>query len=357
MTARARAGAATAAALLLLACGSSRTGAAKSAAGAPLSRTEPYLVMTNATTGIAVWPSGSSWLLLSTSDGFSDVTNRTPQAVDTEGGLAVAATADRVVAVVGAYKRLVRSPVLTADRSWRWDAAELPGSVSGSHAAASAVPLTVVTSAHRGTLEERAANGWRRLTSATSLGAGLRLESVTWADSRVGWLTGTAQHGASVYVTRDGGTSWSPLSASGGRHVSALPPCGAGRSWALPVLRAGSMSVLRTSDGGMHWTGATALAGATPVFGCSGRVEWTLVRRGGTDHLVASTDGGATWRDRGVTPSDVTNLSPTGADSGYATSGGPHPGLWRVTQAGARFTRIALPAWVASIGEQVSGGS
>lgn len=357
MTIRLRVGAGCAAALLVTACGSSGTGDTARAPDPPLSRTEPYLVMTGATSGLAVWPSGPAWVLVSTRDGFAHVTNRTPLGVDTGGGLAVATTPDHVVAVVGAHERLLRSPVLTSGSSWRWDADELPGAVSGSRAAASVVPQTVVTTAHHGTLEARTSGGWRPLASAASLEPGLRLDAVTWTDSRSAWLTGTSTSGAAAYATHDGGATWSPVVAATGTDASALPPCGAGPSWVMPLLRDGSMSVLRTRDAGLHWTAGGALASAAAVFGCSGKVVWALAQRGGSEHLVASADDGATWRDRGAAPADIVDLCPTATGVGYAASGGGHPELWRVTDAGSKFTRIALPSWVASIGEQMSSDS
>lgn len=346
-------GAALAATLVAAACGSNGTSA--TADPAP-TRTEPYLVMSDAANGIAVWPSGDSWLLLSTQDGFAHVTNRTPQGVDTDGGLAVASAPDHVVAIVGAHERLVRSPVLTAGSSWRWNADELPGAVSDSRSAVSALPQSAVSTARRGTLEVRTASGWKPLTNAAALHPGLQLDAVTWANSHVGWLTGTATSGAAAYATNDGGATWSPVTAATGKNVAALPACGAGQSWLLPVIDNGSMQVLRTSDAGLHWTSGAALPRATPVFGCSGSIAWALAKRDGAEHLMASSDGGASWHDRGTTPADVVDVCPAGAD-GYATTDDGHAVLWRVSGGGSRFTKIALPNWVATIGEQMSDDS
>ncbi|MDX6231703.1 MAG: hypothetical protein QOH68_662, partial [Nocardioidaceae bacterium] len=101
-------------------------------APAPLAATAPYLRMTSGDTGWAVWPSGSSWLILRTSDGWSHVTNATPIGVPTNGGLVLDATSGGSVAVaVGAYDRLLSSPLLTKGRATAaWRPAELPGAVT-----------------------------------------------------------------------------------------------------------------------------------------------------------------------------------------------------------------------------------
>jgi hypothetical protein len=93
------------------------------------------------------------------------------------------------------------------------------------------------------------------------------------------------------------------------------------------------------------------------VVGCAGDTVWLDSRSAGHDHLLASADSGARWTDRGEAPDALTDLSPTSGGAGYATSGGAHPRLWRVSGDGARFSPIALPAWVASLAKQTGGGS
>ena len=106
------------AATVLAACSSSPThgGAAGTnvRSGAPLPATQPYVQLTGGANGYLVWPSGSAWLVLSTSDGFRRVGNRTPVTVDTDGGLVGEFTAAASAVAVGTTERLYRSPLLTA---------------------------------------------------------------------------------------------------------------------------------------------------------------------------------------------------------------------------------------------------
>ncbi|MDT7575943.1 MAG: Photosynthesis system assembly factor, partial [Pseudonocardiales bacterium] len=345
--------------LLLAGCASSGGGQLPDGAqSSPLPAAAPYLEMTKPNSGIAVWPSGSAWVLLSTSDGFGHVTNRTPQAVETDGGLVAAVAAGNATVAVRPHEQLVRSPVLTADGTWQWDAGELPGAVADSRAALSVVPDSAVITSGHGTLERRTAHGWTAAVSAARLAQGLTLDAVTWASGRIGWLTGSADGTATAYGTRDGGATWTPVAHTAGSMTATLPACGSGSSWILPVIRSGtSMVVLRTSDSGAHWTAGSsvALGSAGPVVGCARDVVWLEALRRDQDRILSSSDDGATWSDRGVAPGDLRGLTPTGGGAGFATSGGSHPTLWRVSDDGGRFSRITLPAWVAALGHQGSG--
>ena len=106
--------------------------------------------MTSGDTGWAVWPSGSSWLVLRTTDGWSHVTNATPTGVPTNGGLVIDATSGGSIAVaVEAYERLLSSPLLTKTGATAvWRTAELPGAVTNARSAV-AVTSTATTAVLR----------------------------------------------------------------------------------------------------------------------------------------------------------------------------------------------------------------
>jgi hypothetical protein len=335
-------------------CASSPSGTG-AALGPPIPVRGPYLEMSTATSGVLVWPSGSAWVLLSTQDGFAEVTNRTPIGVETGGGLTVAGTPQRRAVAVGAHDRLVRSPLLSSAADWRWTTDELPDAVSGSRGAVAvdSGAVTAVVAANGGTLERRTAQGWSSVTSASALpgGDGVTLDSITWA-GRTGWLTGHGStHGANAFTTVDGGAHWSPVPGTSGRTVAALAPCGAGTDWMLPVVDGDdTMRVLRSTDSGARWTaGATVhTASVGPAYGCTGNDVWVA---GAGNRLLVSADGGVRWVDRAAAPAALTDLAPTGDGNGFATSGGTTPVLWRVSDEGARFSRIELPAWVDALGE------
>jgi hypothetical protein len=331
----------------------------------PLSARAPYLLMSSDRSGWAVWPSGESWVVLHTTDGWADVTNATPVAVPTGGGLILDASVDGAVAVaVEPYDRLVTSPLLTrTGATAAWSPEELPGAVSDSRDAVStsASGTTVVLDKAGGTLVTGGNAGWAALTDSSKLApAGhLRLDGVTWADEALGWLTGHGPSGSKVaFQTRDGGHTWTSVPEVPSSAVAALAPCGAGRTWLLPVVTTdGKIVVERTTDGGEMWTGGSAIAApsGSPVWGCAGDEVWMAGSAAAKNHVFASSDGGATWSDRGRAPAGLTDLTPLGDGTGFATSDSSHhPLLWAVADNGAELSPRALPGWVATLGAQMA---
>lgn len=320
--------------------------------------------MTDGGVGWAVWPSSGSWLLLHSTNGWSDVANRTPVAVPTGGGL-VAATPwfGRITVAVGAYRRLTRSPLLAGDGTVQhWTTAQLPAPVRNSRDAVSgAAAPTVLLEDPPGSVVRFIAGAWVRLTDAKALvpSGTLHLDGITWASATLGWLTGHGPAGAPMaWQTTDGGHTWSPLADAAGAAVAALAPCGAQSAWLLPVVtRDGMLRVARTNDGGATWAlgAAVALASGPPAWACRGKHLWMAGRAGGADHIYSSGDGGRSWAEAGRAPAGLTDLALTDPDRGFAASmTGKRATLWSVTADGKRFTAIPLPGWVATVGAQTS---
>lgn len=325
----------------------------------PLPAATPYLVMTDRTTGWAVWPGGSSWLVLRTTDGWEHSENATPVGVPTAGGLALAVTSEASAVAVEPYDRLLSSPVLTRTGAAPWAPGQLPGAVA---AARSAVALrsgttTAVLRTSRGTVVAKDAGAWTTVTMAARLtrGRGLWLDAVTWADSRLGWLTGHGTGLAPVaFQTMDGGHTWTPVPLTGRGALAALAPCRTGPTWVLPVIGAGGRVVFhRTADGGGSWAAGGSLPVATglPAWGCAADRVWSAGGSDTGDRVFSSADGGSRWADRGPAPRGLADLAPVGGGTGYATSvDGDAAVLWAVTADGARFRQRALPGWVDTLG-------
>ncbi|MDT4924850.1 MAG: Photosynthesis system assembly factor [Pseudonocardiales bacterium] len=328
---------------------------------APLPATSPYLAVTGTASGYAILPSGGSWVLLQTSDGFAHVVNRTPVAVETDGGLIGSFAPGSAAVAVGAHDRLVRSPVLIASGASTWTPTEMPDAVVDARAAVSLASGTLTAVTTGGDVIARTETGWATLTGVARLApdARLRLDGVTWADATTGWVTGQGPAGpAMAYRTTDAGRTWAGVPASAGTTVAALAPCGAGKSWLLPVIDgAGTISVLRTSDGGLTWTRGSALPvpGGVPAWACAGPQVWMAGQASGADRVFASTDGGQSWVDRGAPPPGLTSLAMTGTGAGFAVSAGSPASLWTVSGDGAHFAPIVLPDWVATIGAEPGG--
>jgi hypothetical protein len=331
--------------------------------GAPLPATEPYVQLTGKSSGYLVWPSGPAWLVLSTTDGFRRVGNRTPVAIETDGGLVGQFTGSASAVAVGTTERLYRSPLLTARTAGPWTPAELPGAISDARGAVALRPggqLSAVTTAAHGSALLRDRGRWRVLTTGRSLDAAgrLTLDSLTWLTAQDVVLTGHGASGAPVAVVSvDGGRSWRRITGVAPTAQAALAPCGAARRWTLPVLASSGREVVyRTVDAGRHWTAGQPFRAAAdaPAWGCAGDRVWTVGALGGTERLLVSTDAGRSWQSAATPPARLASLAAGSAGSGFATSATPHPMLWAVRNDGRRFVRVRLPGWVASLGGQTS---
>ncbi len=310
----------------------------------------PYLVMSSPDAGLLVWAAGHDWLVLSTSDGFTHVTNATPGAVDTEGGLSAAVDGGSAVVAVGATDRLLRSPVLIARSHLRWQPSEPPGAITTStgSVAVTATTAYAVLSGHGGTLVRReSAADWTTVTDGVRLSHDLTLDSVAWSGAD-GIVAGHGAAGAAMaYRTGDNGSSWQPVPGTAGHSVRALSPCGDAAHWEVPVVdAAGTLRVVPAE--GVAGDPVSVGTGAV-AFGCSGADMLVL-----DDHGVVqvSHDAGQHWHAGGTAPAALTSLAPTGSGSGFATSGGDKPTLWRLSSGDTRFTRVPLPPWVAQLGGQ-----
>jgi hypothetical protein len=332
------------------------------ATGAPLRAASPWLLMQDSRSGDAVWPSGAAFLLLHTVDGWRHVTNITPVAVPTGGGLTMAASPLELVVAALPFNRLVVSPVLRSTSSGtNWSPQELPGGLTLARASVGLGPrgVTAVLRAGGGTLVEKGQHGWRVLTDASQLvpGGHLHLDALSWGMGGRGWLTGHGPAGSPVaFTTGDSGQTWTAVHGLASDAVAALTPCGADQTWTLPVVRArGTMSIAASVDGGATWaTGAPLTVPlGLPAWGCHGQNVWMLGGAADGDHAYSSANAGLTWADHGVAPPGVTDLVPTGGHAGFASAATMKGAtLWAVRGDGALFSPVALPGWVATIGNQ-----
>ena len=330
--------------------------------GSPLRAASPWLLMQDSRSGDAVWPSGGAFLVLRTVDGWRHVTNITPIAVPTSGGLTMAASSDELVVAALPFDQMVVSPLLRSTSSGKsWSPGQLPGGLTLARESVSLGPrgVTAVLSEGGGTVVAEGQTGWGVLTGASRLvpGGQLRLDAITWSAGGRGWLTGHGPAGTTVaFTTTDSGLTWAAMVGLGSDAVAALTPCGADRTWTLPVVHAGgTMSIAASVDGGATWsTGAPlTVPVGPPAWGCHGQEVWMLGGAAGGDNMYSSADAGATWTDNGVAPAGVTDLAPTGGHAGFAaTVTAKGAALWVVRGDGASFSQVALPGWVATIGNR-----
>jgi hypothetical protein len=261
---------------------------------------------------------------------------------------------------IGAHARLLRSPVLRGDGISHWTPAQLPGAAADSRGAIAVSSQRLTAVMANGDVLNQTGTSWKTIATPANLAkANIRIDSVTWASATLGWVTGHGPAGgAMAFQTVDAGNSWKAIRPSGGNSVAALSPCGSGSSWYLPVIDAsGSEKVFHTVDSGRDWTGGGSLEvqADTPAWSCHGSSLWAAAQSNGSEHVFTSDDGGQRWADHGSAPAHLTALYISEGGMGFAASGGKHAMLWSVSNNATRFSRIALPSWVAIAGGQASG--
>jgi hypothetical protein len=266
--------------------------------------------------------------------------------------------------VVGAlpFDQLVVSPLLRSPKSGTtWSPDQLPGALTLGRQSVALGPrgATAVLRQAGGTVVEKGEHGWSVLTDASRLAPGghLHLDGLRWGAGGRGWLTGHGPAGSPVaFTTSDFGRMWAAVAGLAPDAVAALTPCGRDQGWTMPIVRArGTISLAASVNGGATWTTGAPLMVPTsaPVWGCHGQEVWMLGGSTDGDHVYSSVNAGLTWTKQGVAPAGLTDLAPTGGHEGFASSATTKGALlWAVRRDGAAFSRVALPGWVATVGNQ-----
>jgi len=230
-----------------------------------------------------------------------------------------------------------------------------------------------------------AAPNWRPLTDGmpTSAIGALTFDSsdptyaTLWAGvgtwSSLGRLGGNR---VGLYVTRDGGDSWSLVDGSGvlfGKNIAGLAASGNTIVAAVDTADAftfGNIGIWRSTDGGAHFTQIATGTGA--ATGLPGGVTYDLVADptnparlftsvvfanlvGGTNGVYRSNDTGATWSKVSNAAMDALLISGTTNNVEFAagrannvycaiSNGGRLAGLFRSGDGGATWTAMDRPA-------------
>jgi hypothetical protein len=334
------------------------------ATSVPLRSTSPWLLMHDSRSGEAVWPSGAAFLLLHTVDGWRHITNITPTAVPTGGGLTMAASSRELMVAALPFDQLVFSPLLRSPSAGTtWSPDQLPGGLtpSRSSVAIGLRGVTALLTADGGTVVEKGQHGWSVLTNASRLvpGGHLHLDGLEWGTGGRGWLTGHGPASSPVaFTTSDFGRTWAAVGGLVSDAVAALTPCGGEQRWTMPIVRSrGTMSLATTVNGGASWATGSSLTVplGPPTWGCHGQEVWMLGGAADGDHVFSSLNAGLTWTKQGVAPVGVSDLIPTGSHEGFATSATEKGAvLWAVRRDGGSFSPITLPRWVATVGRQTT---
>ncbi|MBI1378140.1 MAG: hypothetical protein GC157_11755 [Frankiales bacterium] len=338
------------AALLLAACSS---GPAPQPAD---SATLPRVTMTGPESGYAVWPSGVRWIVLSTTDGWRTVTNRTPVAVPTDGGVVLAAQPGRLTLGVLPFQALTVSPVLTSDGSTRqWNPTQLPSALAATAGALARTGSTTWAVLADGSLvrQDDGAATWTTAAAPGSLPLGDGSPTGIWfTPDGTGFVT-VSRHddGPLLLVSDDSGATWrdSGLRAAGS-DVAARPPCRLGSSYAVPVQADDHLLVLTASSSAGPWTAGPALpASGQAVVSCAPASVVAAAPSGGGDAVYAAAPGAA-WAQVGSTDTRLVSLDAVSDTRAFAADDDAGRVLDLALGPAPAVTEVPLPDWVATIG-------
>jgi hypothetical protein len=318
------------------------------------------IVMTGPLTGHAVLPSGARWVVIGTTDGWRTVSNETPTAVPTDGGLALDALGRAVVLGILPHEMLTVSPVFaSADSARSWAAGQLPGGlVDGSHAVslwAGGMRALVTNGGGELVASVRARGPWRVVTSAAALASPKpHLLAVTSFPRDVVVLTGSGTSTEPLlYASADAGATWQseslPVGGSAGSSATALAPCRVGGTWLVPVVSGASLQLDRAADWSGPWAASTSVpVGSNSVVACSDTGVWVFGGEHNEDLQVADATG--TWTSEGSVSEPVTGASVVSSDTAFVTVAGASQIVQLVIGESLTQTALPLPGWVASVG-------
>jgi hypothetical protein len=317
------------------------------------------IVMTSPLTGHAVLPSGSRWIVVGTADGWRTVTNQTPTAVPTDGGLALSAGAGSLALGVLPFELLTVSPVLqSTDAGRAWSHGQLPGGLLNSPDSLSIGPggvLALVTTGGGQVVGAARARGpWHVLTTTAGLAPQPpHLVTVSGFGEREVALTASGVPSSPLlFVSSDAGATWQSLVLPAGTSATAtaLTPCEVGGFWFVPVVSGSSLRLDRAASWSGPWSaGAPVPVGGHPVVACGPQGVWVFGGTGNDDLHVADVTG--LWTRQGTLTEPVTSAAVVSPESAFATTSGAATRILKLRlDHSLTETPIPLPSWVATVG-------
>jgi hypothetical protein len=331
--------------------------ASGAASNQPLGRPQ-QIVMTSPTDGYAVWPSGVRWIVISTSDGWRTVINRTPLAVPTDGGMVLAATSQSVVTGVLPFHLLTISPVLTSSNLGKaWTGSQLPGALIDSpHALARIGDTTYALLAkNAGLVAQRdGQQTWSIVAHPATIdtSALFKPNSISSPDGKTLVVAGTASTVArAAYASTDAGVTWAPLAlAASAGTVTADAPCATPDGWLVPVHTTAGLVINRAPSAQAPFTATPVVVPASnPVLACGGGLVWIAVTEGDITKVVTVGQTGNA-HSLGQVTARITDLAPTSATQAIAATSDVTSIGSLTTQPSLQLITTPLPPWVATVG-------
>jgi len=323
---------------------------------APADARAPHIVMTGPQSGFAVWPSGVRWIVLGTTDGWRTVSNRTPLAVPTDGGLVLSADPTTVAVGVLPHEQLTVSPVLQSTTAGStWLPTQLPKALSpsASSLARSGGATWAVLAGGSVVTELDGATSWHELTSAATLDPSgqLSLTGVDFPDETTGFVTGSGPGDRPILFVASGESAFRAVQLGlSSAAATALDPCRVGSTWVAPVVTGGHLVVFTAPEAVGPWKAGPALeVSGTPVVACGPDRVWAVAPKGSSDELFVASPAGP-WALQGQLGARTTSLSVVSTNRAYVSAAAP--ATLTAVDLGSSLTAepVPLPGWVETVG-------
>jgi len=161
------------------------------------------------------------------------------------------------------------------------------------------------------------------------------LRAMSFVDALHGWVVGT---GGQILATSDGGATWVNQDSHTTYGLSGVDFVDARHGWVVGTVDI----VLATSDGGATWV--TQHVNPNPAaeteYNAVDFVDLQHGWAGGTDGIIATDDGGQTWKARGVFPLDISFADPLhGWAVGAGSSSADNATVLGTSDGGATWVR------------------
>lgn len=148
------------------------------------------------------------------------------------------------------------------------------------------------------------ASQWQRLSAGPTVGGGAKQDDVFFLDAMTGWLASGPN--AAIYKTTDGGATWNKVFTHAGTYFRAVLFLDANHGFAGNIGAGLSSQITdatllyETKDGGTSWNPVTNITGPAAQGVCNltaidATHLFAVGRANGPANLLTSTDAGASW--------------------------------------------------------------
>ena len=174
----------------------------------------------------------------------------------------------------------------------------------------------------------------------------LALYNIFGWDANTAVVTGVAGSNTSIYVTSNGGTTWTAANTHAG-FGDDMFMTDANTAYFIGDPVAGNWDLLKSTNAGLNWASWTTL----PTTNTAGTYNNAFWQQGtqvwfpsvGQSKMLYSSNMGANWTEQTISLSEITATCFNSPTLGLAAGSSTSPGLLKTTDAGTTWTALTSP--------------